>query len=91
MVFGVFASRKDSPTVLINEAMQSMLRSYNKFLEHEKIKSDVASIASKKIGLPIDRVRNHFESEVSNTLDNTSIDVLVYSITKGSEQSSEPS
>ena len=91
MVFGVFASRKDSPTVLINEAKQSMLRSYNKFLEDEKIKSDVASIASKKIGLPIDRVRNYFESEVSNTLDKTSIDGLLVFLKEVCEMDSEPS
>ena len=68
-----------------------MLRSYNKFLEDEKIKSDVASIASKKIGLPIDRVRNYFESEVSNTLDKTSIDGLLVFLKEVCEMDSEPS
>ena len=76
MVFGVFASRKDSSPILVHEARESMLRSYNQFLDDENTKSDVASIASKKIGLPVDRVSNYFKSEVSNILDKDSIEGL---------------
>ena len=76
MVFGVFAVRKDSPSGFVNEARESMLRSYNLFLDDEVTKAAVASIASQKIAIPEHRIVTYFESEVSNILDDSSIEGL---------------
>ena len=76
MVFGVFAARNDSSRSIVDEARESMLRSYNGFLIDDDIRGDVVSISSQKIGLPTDRVGQYFESEVSNILDKSSIEGL---------------
>ena len=91
MVFGVFATRKDSPPVFVNEARESMLSSYKLFLNEENYKSEVVSIASQKIALPKDRVAMYYESEVSNILDKTSIEGLQVFLEEVCEMESEPS
>lgn len=76
MVFGVFATRSDSPPNFVNKARDSMLSSYKLFLDEESRQSEVISIASQKIALPKDRVAKYFKSEVSNILDKPSIEGL---------------
>ena len=76
MVFGVFAARNDTSSSSIYEASESMLRGYNKFLDDDFTKATVISIASKKIGLPEDRIGKYFDSEVSNILDKSSMEGL---------------
>ncbi len=76
MVFGVFAARNDSSPSIVDEARESMIRSYNGFLIDDDTRGDVVSIASQKIGLPLDRIGKYFESEVSNILDKSSIEGL---------------
>ena len=76
MVFGVFAARIDSSTDIVNEASESMLRAYKMSLDDDDSMTEVISIASRKIGLPADRVRKYYESEVSNFLDRSSIEGL---------------
>jgi len=76
MVFGVFAARSDSSPILVNEARESMLKSYNDFVGDEKIRDEVSRSSSQKIALPVDRIRKYFEEEVSNLLDNSSIEGL---------------
>jgi len=91
MVFGVFAARKDSPPASVNEARESMLSSYNLFLDDEDTQASVASIASQKISLPEDRLVNYFESEVSNILDGSSIEGLQIFLEEVCEMRAEPS
>ena len=76
MVFGVFATRSDSPPTFVNKARDSMLSSYRQFLDEENLQSEVISIASQKIALPKERVAKYFESEVSNILDEPSLEGL---------------
>ena len=91
MVFGVFAARKDSSPVSVNEARESMLSSYNLFLDDEDTRASVASIASQKIALPEDRLVTYFESEVSNILDGSSIEGLQIFLDEVCEMGAEPS
>ena len=91
MVFGVFAARKDSPSAFVNEARESMLSSYNLFLDDEHTKAAVASIASHKIAIPEDRIVTYFESEVSNILDNSSLEGLQIFLDEVCEMKSDPS
>lgn len=76
MVFGVFAARKDSQLGLINQARKLMLSNYNTFLDDEMTRISVISTASKKVGLSSERVSEYFDSEVSNLLDDSSIEGL---------------
>ena len=46
------------------------------FLIDDDTRGDVVSIASQKIGLPLDRISKYFEYEVSNILDKSSIEGL---------------
>ncbi len=91
MVFGVFAARNDSPPVSVNEARESMLSSYNLFLDDEDTKASVISIASQKIKLPEGRLVTYFESEVSNILDGSSIEGLQIFLDEVCEMGTEPS
>jgi len=90
MVFGVFAARKDSPPAFVNEARESMLSSYNLFLDDGATKASVASIASQKIAIPEDRIVTYFESEVSNILDESSIEGLQIFLDEVCEMKSDP-
>ena len=90
MVFGVFASRNDSPPGFVNEARESMLSSYNLFLDDGDTKASVASIASQKIAIPEDRIVSYFESEVSNILDKSSIEGLQIFLDEVCEMKSGP-
>jgi chorismate dehydratase len=77
MVFGVFATRKDSQPSVVTEARELMLRNYNTFLEDEETMASVISSASKKINIPRDRVAKYFNYEVSNILDSKAIHGLL--------------
>ena len=91
MVFGVFAARADSSPILVNEARESMLISYNQFLDDEKIKSEVSRLSSQKIGLPVDRAAKYFDEEVSNLLDRPSIEGLRIFLEEVCGMANEPS
>ena len=73
MVFGVFASRRDSPVIRVNDAREVMLGQYTSFMEDEKIRNEVIFRASRKVGLSQERVSIYYEKELSNILDNVSI------------------
>ena len=90
MVFGVFAARKDSSPSFVNEARESMLSSYNLFLDDGATKASVASFASQKIAIPEDRIVTYFESEVSNILDESSIEGLQIFLDEVCEMKSDP-
>ena len=90
MVFGVFAARKDSSPSFVNEARESMLSSYNLFLDDGATKASVASFASQKIAIPEDRIVSYFESEVSNILDKSSIEGLQIFLDEVCEMKSGP-
>ena len=76
MVFGVFASRVDSPMDLINDAREAMLDQYNLFLQDQDVRKSVITQASRKVGLSEERVSDYYEKEVSNLLDQVSINGL---------------
>ena len=90
MVFGVFAARNDSSPSIVDEARESMLRSYEGFLIDNDTRGDVVSIASQKIGLPYDRIGTYFDSEVSNILENSSIEGLKIFLDEVCRMGSQP-
>ena len=90
MVFGVFAARIDSHPSFVHEARKSMLRNYNTFLVDEEIRSSVISSASQKVNLPLERVTKYFDSEVSNLLDDSSMEGLRTFLGEVCEVDSEP-
>ena len=76
MVFGVFASREDSDPDSVRGARSVMLENYHSFLQEEDVRSSVIESSSKKVRLTYDRVEKYFHSEVSNLLDNHSLEGL---------------
>jgi len=76
MVFGVFASREDSNPESVRGARGVMLENYSAFLEDEDVRDAVISSSSRKVSLPYDRVEKYFHSEVSNLLDEHSLEGL---------------
>ncbi len=76
MVFGVFACRGDSNPQLVREARAEMLGNYNTFLENEEVRESVISSSSNKVRLPPDRIEKYFRLEVSNLLDDHSLEGL---------------
>ena len=69
MVFGVFATRKDSPQDRLRMARSDMLEQYNMFLSDTDWKLRVVKSSAKKLGLPESRVSQYFDNEVRNYLD----------------------
>jgi len=90
MVFGVFAARNDSSPRIVDEARESMIRSYDGFLIDDGTRDDVVSIASQKIDLPLERIDIYFESEVSNILDQPSIEGLRVFLDEVCKMGSQP-
>ncbi|MBI87410.1 MAG: hypothetical protein CMB67_00050 [Euryarchaeota archaeon] len=73
MVFGVFASRKDSPPDRVDQARSVMLNQYNRFLSEPEVREKTISIASSKVGLTEVRISKYYDEEVSNLLDEKSV------------------
>ena len=69
MVFGVFATRKDSPEDRLRKARSDMLEQYGKFLSDADWKLQVIKSSSEKLGFPESRVSQYFDNEVRNYLD----------------------
>ena len=69
MVFGVFATRKDSPVESIRKAHSDMLEQYKLFHSDVDWKSQVVKLSANKLGFPESRVSQYFENEVRNYLD----------------------
>ncbi len=90
MVFGVFATRKDSRSQSIRDARELMLNNYNRFLEIEHVRKDVISNASEKVSLSIDRVSTYYEKEVSNLLGPDSINGLSAFLEEVCDVNTEP-
>ena len=90
MVFGVFASRKDSPADRVEQARTAMLDQYNSFLNNSEVREKTISIASSKVGLSEDRVAMYYEDEVSNFLDENSVKGLTVFLDEVCNQNVEP-
>ena len=90
MVFGVFASRKDSPADRVEQARTAMLDQYNSFLKNSEVRGKTISIASSKVGLSEDRVAMYYEDEVSNFLDENSVKGLTVFLDEVCNQNVEP-
>ena len=73
MVFGVFAARQDSPVEILKAAQYDMVNQYNKFKSDQKIRDDVISQSSIKLGFEGERITEYFVDEVSNLLDNDGV------------------
>lgn len=69
MVFGVFATRKDSPQDRLRMARSDMLEQYKMFLSDTDWKLRVVKSSAKKLGFPESRVSQYFDNEVRNYLD----------------------
>jgi chorismate dehydratase len=69
MVFGVFATRKDSPQDRLRMAHSDMLEQYKMFLSDTDWKLRVVKSSAKKLGFPESRVSQYFDNEVRNYLD----------------------
>jgi len=76
MVFGVFAARRDSQLNAIRDAHKEMSEQYSLFLHDEDTKSSVIEIAAETIGFDKERIGYYFKEEVSNVLDEQSLDGL---------------
>ena len=72
MVFGVFATRKDSPIKDIIKARRAMLNQYENFLSNPERQNEVITNTAEKIGFSESRVRKYFHTEVRNSLDDRS-------------------
>ena len=73
MVFGVFAARNDSPVEILRAAQYDMVNQYTKFKSDQKIRDDVISQSSIKLGFEGERITEYFVDEVSNLLDNDGV------------------
>ena len=69
MVFGVFATRKDTPIESLRKAHSDMHDQYNMFLSNDDCKLKVIRSSAKKLGFSESRVTQYFDNEVSNYLD----------------------
>jgi|TARA_B100001013_G_scaffold310474_1_gene215283 chorismate dehydratase len=69
MVFGVFATRKDSPVECIRKAHSDMLQQYKLFHSDVDWKLQVVKMSANKLGFSESRISRYFENEVGNYLD----------------------
>ncbi|MED5305849.1 MAG: menaquinone biosynthesis protein [Candidatus Thermoplasmatota archaeon] len=76
MVFGVFATHKSSDDQDISEAKTDLISNYNAFINDDHRREEVVRIAADKIGLTPSRMDHYFRSEVSNILDEESVEGL---------------
>ena len=76
MVFGVFATRRDSPIDAARNAHDDMLMQCVMFEQDERWRKEVIRSSSKSSGITESRVRQYFDNEVENRLDQNSIEGL---------------
>ena len=90
MVFGVFVARRDSPRDVLQRAHSQMLRQVETFENDPKWRRQVISRTSKKMGFPVERVEDYFESEVRNRMSNEDIEGLTRFLKDGCGMKEEP-
>ena len=73
MVFGVFATRKDSPIDVVLRARKDMFEQYSKFKQDEEWRNEVIMATSLNSGLSESRISEYFSREVENILDTEAI------------------
>jgi|TARA_B100000809_G_scaffold35130_1_gene30806 chorismate dehydratase len=73
MVFGVFATRKDSPMDIVLRARNDMLAQCLKFNQDEEWRNEVILATSMNSGLSKSRISDYFSREVENILDTEAI------------------
>lgn len=76
MVFGIFATHKSSNNQDILEAKTELISNYRAFINDNNRREEVVRIAADKIGLTPSRMDQYFRSEVSNILDDQSVEGL---------------
>ena len=76
MVFGVFATHRSSDNRDILEAKTELISNYQAFINDNHRREEVVRIAADKIGLTPSRMDQYFRSEVSNILDEQSVEGL---------------
>ena len=76
MVFGVFATHNSSEEHDISEAKTELISNYRSFIEDNERRVEVVQLAASKIGLTPSRMDQYFRSEVSNILDEQSVEGL---------------
>ncbi|MFL2952435.1 MAG: menaquinone biosynthesis protein [Candidatus Thalassarchaeaceae archaeon] len=76
MVFGVFATHESSDNQGILEAKTELISNYKAFMNDIHRREEVVRIAADKIGLTPSRMDQYFRSEVSNILDEESVEGL---------------
>ena len=68
MVFGVFATRKDTPLIDVKRAHNSLLEQLEQFENSAMVRNEIVEMSSLKSGLTIERLDKYFK-EVFNRLD----------------------
>ena len=76
MVFGIFAAHRSADEELMVEARTELVANYRSFLRDQSRREEVVRLAAGKIGLTPDRMDQYFLSEVSNLLDEESVEGL---------------
>ena len=76
MVFGIFAAHRSADEELMVEARTELVANYRSFLDDQGRREEVVRLAAGKIGLTPDRMDQYFLSEVSNLLDEESVEGL---------------
>ena len=73
MVFGVFATRNDSPMDIVLRAREDMFEQYSKFKQDEEWRNEVILNTSLNSGLSESRISEYFNREVENILDTEAV------------------
>ena len=76
MVFGVFAAHRSAENGLMAQARSELVSNYRQFLSDQARRSEVVRLSAAKIGLTPERMDQYFRSEVSNLLDDESVEGL---------------
>ena len=76
MVFGVFAAHRSAENGLMAQARSELVSNYRQFLSDQTRRSEVVRLSADKIGLTPERMDQYFRSEVSNLLDDESVEGL---------------
>ena len=76
MVFGIFAAHRSADEELMVEARTELVANYRSFLRDQSRREEVVRLAAGKIGLTPHRMDQYFLSEVSNLLDEESVEGL---------------
>ena len=76
MVFGIFAAHRSAENGLMVQARSELVSNYRQFLSDQARRSEVVRLSAAKIGLTPERMDQYFRSEVSNLLDDESVEGL---------------